>query len=128
MQGTPGSRSVARLPRLPRARTATGEPHSRTTERKLALNRPALEARIRTRCDRLGVRAVTVTPSWGWKDSPRTTSGCVVMSRSFGVAAAFTVGATPRSAVAQTAERAANVPSTFPTLTRLCEETMKPIR
>lgn len=128
MQGTPGSRSVARLPRLPRARTPTDEPHGRTTEWKLALNRPALEARIRTRRDRLGVRTVTVTRSRGSKDSPRTTSGCAVMSQSFGVAAAFTVGATPRSAVVQTAERAANVPSTLPTLTRRCEERMKPIR
>lgn len=56
------------------------------------------------------------------------TSGCVPTSLSFGVVAASPVVVPPTSAVAQTAVTAASERITFPTLTRLCEETMKPIR
>jgi len=111
MQGTPGSRSVARLPRPPNARTAIDELHGRRTERKLALNRPALEARIKALRDPLGVSAITTTRSPGRNDSPRTTRGCVQTSLSFGVVAAVAVavGRAATRAVAQTAVMAASV-------------------
>ena len=58
--------------------------------------------------------AVTTTRSPGLNDSPRTTSGCVPTSLSFGTVAAVAAGATPMRAVAQTAVTAASVRITSP--------------
>ena len=85
-------------------------------------------ARTTTRFGPIGVSAVTTTRSPGRNYSPRTTSGCVPTSLSFGAVAAVPVGTTPARAVAQTAVTAASVRMTFPTLTRRCEETMKLVR
>jgi hypothetical protein len=127
-QGVLGTATTARLPSLPAARTTKAFPQGWSGSLNVAPRRPRTVARTTIHFGPMGVSAVTTTRSRGLNDSPRTTSGCTVMSRSFGVAAALTVGATPRSAVAQTAVTAASVRITSPTLTRRCEETMKPSR